>query len=322
MTLARGHATRIAKRGFTDADLLALVDQGMKSTAIQVQLGCTAQIVRNICRKHGRPSPGRGYWYNEEIEQTMIKMRSSGVGNAGIAQALGITRSTVVGKLSRLKVQGELSFEPIKSVAPEMTPELRQKLSEIHRAKRGYTDQDVIELTRSGATPQEIRNRLGCSQQLIQRVCDRNGIERPKRTYESAWSDEQTNELRTMVHQGMPRSDIAKKIGVTIGALIAKMHRHGITYQKSKSPSITYKHTPITYSFPDADAIAAFIAARGVTLCPAAAVAVTTASLPAHDRAVLAKHQDDRFADYMAKIGPRQKRATEAAMRSGNRRGL
>lgn len=51
-----------------------------------------------------------------------------------------------------------------------------------------------------------------------------------------------------------------------------------------------------------ADAIARFIAERGVTRCPAACVTRTTASIPATDRAKLAKHAAEAEAARLAKI--------------------
>lgn len=317
MNIARGLAARIAKRGFTDDAVLSLVDQGLKSTAIQSQLGCTAQVVRHICRKHGRAATGRDYGYTDDVNKTIIQMRTNGIGNTEIADTLGVSGSAIAGKLYRMNLQ----FDRIKSVAPEMTPEMKAKISHVHQAKRGYSDADVVAMIKSGATQKNVLGRFGCSRNLICRLCKQHDLKIPPRE-STGWPVDKVQKMLGLIEEGHDRKEIAARMGITLGAAIAKFNKIGVYPQRKPMTSEPQKVARVRFSgaLPDADAIAEFIARNGVTKCPTAAVAFTSATIAVQDRVVLAEYRAARVAEWDEKYITRAKRASEASHRAAEMR--
>lgn len=219
------------------------------------------------------------------------------------------------------------------------------KGAEIGLITERVDDRPLIEARiRAGETAASIARELHVAHDRVLSIRYAIGLPRQSRGGNVYSADMEAN-FRKWWIEGYSVLEIARRLGVTKGSVTSKKRRMRLedrpsplgnprpkvvvrttasvidipVREVSKPPRRTRFMAPAKHLFPTNAAIAEFIATRGVTLCPTAAVAETTASMPSEDRMVLATHIQ-QLEDYTReKLAPRQAKASEAARRFDRR---
>lgn len=255
----------------------------------------------------------------------------SGVSATKVAQDLHISHNKVIDVRNELGlIRHSTKDKPRK---PEINPFWTDEV--ICQFRQLWTD---------GHSTAEIGRRLGTSKGAIVGKANRLCLdERPSPigSRSAPWNaaPEPAPETRMMVErlltEGRSNVYVAEQASISVGAV--RKIRKGVEVKAQKRPPIarcsapqslkivdtTKVFTPLTTriefrkpSLHDDAAVAEFIARRGVTVCPAAAVAGTTASISAADRGIISQHQKKLDDGWSAKLAPRIARAVEASRRA------
>lgn len=98
------------KRGFTDADVMAMINQGKRSTKIGAHFKISRGVVRRIARQNGHlchghtGGNGRDMDWSEEQIQTLIRLWDvrPKISCEKIGIQMGLSKNAIVGKAGRL----------------------------------------------------------------------------------------------------------------------------------------------------------------------------------------------------------------------------
>ena len=99
--------------------------------------------------------------------------------------------------------------------------------------------------------------------------------------------------LRRLRAEGLTGAQIGARMGLSRSAVLGKISRLGLSGHPLPKPSAKLPAIPLPPRHaPAGDAIGPAIASNGVTRCPAACAAETSAVLSAADRAALRRHAE------------------------------
>lgn len=243
-------------------------------------------------------------WTDEQV----IALRNDwalGLTTSHIGSRLGFSKNAVVGKVHRLDLESrpsplrpkrELAPRPVQFVLPGL-PSLAKPAWNAKPAPSQAMHDRVVRLLSDGSANVSVAADTGLTMDQVRKI--RKTLVIAKRVVEPRVTPSHDIEF---VSRSRP-------------------HHAGYGYQASGfgdrfqfGKQVERRKNPGT--FPSSEDIAAHIAARGVTMCPTAAAANTSASIAAQDRIVLAEYRAARNAEFDELYAARNKRATAGSVRA------
>ncbi len=256
-----------------------------------------------------------GNWLETE-DDALREMWAHGETANAIGRHLDRSKNSVIGRSHRLKLDARKS--PIRPRDPNAPPPVRLPVFRLPTLpslrKPAYnalqpppeeTRELVVRLLTNGRSNVATVEASGLNIRQVRKI--RKTIEIPKRERAAPPPRE------TPLDKPRQHSSVDYEFRTRTRENYAEYGYPGSGREKFLFGKAMERHK-LAGNIPTSDDIAAFIARHGVTQCPTAAVAVTTAAIPPQDSRAVAAHQQARDEEWLAERAHwNKKRTTEAA---------
>jgi transposase len=95
-------AAQARRRGYADADVVAMIDAGASAAAIRERFNCSQKTVKLIANKNNRRAPPRADVWSADMVERLAELREQGLSQAAIGRDLGVSANAVSGRVARL----------------------------------------------------------------------------------------------------------------------------------------------------------------------------------------------------------------------------